>query len=162
IAPGVLGNDTDVDGNGLTAVLVTGPTHGTLTLNSDGGFIYIAETNYSGSDSFTYKANDGTADSGNAKVTITVIPAPTTASGPSDATACLGLDVNFATVASGVAPFDFQWRLDGNVAGTNGPSLTVHTAGLSLGNHAVEVVVSGQCGLAVTNTATLSVHDAFA
>src|SRR5262249_44646356 len=35
-APGVLGNDTDVDSIGLTATLVTGPTHGTLTLNADG------------------------------------------------------------------------------------------------------------------------------
>ena len=35
-APGVLANDTDVDGDTLTAVLVTGPAHGTLTLNADG------------------------------------------------------------------------------------------------------------------------------
>src|SRR5204863_380897 len=39
-APGVLANDSDVDGDPLTAMLVTGPTHGTLTLNSDGSFSY--------------------------------------------------------------------------------------------------------------------------
>ena len=60
-APGVLGNDTDVDGDPLTAVLVTGPTHGTLTLNADGSFTYTPAANYNGTDSFTYRANDGTA-----------------------------------------------------------------------------------------------------
>ena len=35
-APGVLGNDTDVDGDALTAVLVSGPAHGTLALNANG------------------------------------------------------------------------------------------------------------------------------
>ena len=71
-APGVLGNDTDVDGNPLTAAVVTVPTHGTLTLNADGSFTYTPALNYNGSDSFTYKANDGTADSNTATVTITV------------------------------------------------------------------------------------------
>src|SRR5439155_1283209 len=38
--PGVLANDTDADGDALTAVLVTGPMHGTLTLNANGSFTY--------------------------------------------------------------------------------------------------------------------------
>ncbi|NOG48618.1 MAG: tandem-95 repeat protein [Chloroflexi bacterium] len=73
-APGVLTNDTDVDGDTLTAVVDSGPTNGTLTLNSDGSFIYTPSANFNGSDSFTYKANDGTADSNVATVTITVNP----------------------------------------------------------------------------------------
>ena len=40
VAPGVLGNDTDVDGDPLTAVLVSGVSNGSLTLNSDGSFSY--------------------------------------------------------------------------------------------------------------------------
>ncbi len=67
-AAGVLGNDSDVDGNPLTAVLVSGPAHGTLTLSADGGFSYIPEANYSGPDSFTYRANDGAANSNVATV----------------------------------------------------------------------------------------------
>src|SRR3989442_10197270 len=39
-APGVLGNDTDVEGATLTAALVTGPAHGTLALNTNGSFTY--------------------------------------------------------------------------------------------------------------------------
>ena len=71
-APGVLGNDTDVDGDPLTALVVTQPANGTLALNATGSFTYTPNANFNGSDSFTYKANDGTADSNVATVTITV------------------------------------------------------------------------------------------
>ena len=72
--PGVLGNDTDVDGNPLTAAVVDAPDHGDLTLNSDGSFTYTPNVGYTGPDTFTYKAGDGTAQSGAATVTITVQP----------------------------------------------------------------------------------------
>ena len=71
-APGVLGNDTDADGNALTAQIVTGPAHGALALNANGSFGYTPLANYNGSDSFTYRANDGTANSNIATVTITI------------------------------------------------------------------------------------------
>ncbi len=70
-APGILGNDTDAEHNPLTAVLVSGPTHGTLTLNANGSFTYTPPANYNGSDSFTYKANDGTANS-NTGATVSI------------------------------------------------------------------------------------------
>jgi len=73
-APGVLGNDSDVDGDPLTAVLVADASHGTLTLNPDGSFSYISNPNFNGTDSFTYVANDGKADSNIATVTFTVSP----------------------------------------------------------------------------------------
>ena len=71
-APGVLGNDTDTENGALTAILVSGPSSGTLTLNPDGSFIYTPAANFNGNDSFTYKANDGSADSAPATVTIVV------------------------------------------------------------------------------------------
>jgi VCBS repeat-containing protein len=71
-APGVLGNDTDADGDALHAVLVAGPAHGSLTLNPDGSFTYTPTGAFFGSDNFTYKANDGSFDSNVATVTITV------------------------------------------------------------------------------------------
>ncbi len=58
-APGVLGNDADVDSPTLTAAVVTGPAHGTLTLNANGSFVYTPTANFNGSDSFTYTASDG-------------------------------------------------------------------------------------------------------
>src|SRR6185312_14330587 len=69
----VLANDTDADaGSRLTAALVAQPAHGTVTLNADGSFSYTPAANYAGTDSFTYKASDGTADSNVATVAITV------------------------------------------------------------------------------------------
>src|SRR5206468_376467 len=47
-------------------------THGTLTLAANGAFSYTPAANSHGSDSFTYKANDGTVDSNIATVTITI------------------------------------------------------------------------------------------
>ena len=72
VAAGVLSNDTDVEHDPLTAILVSGPTHGTVTLSSDGAFVYTPALNFNGSDSFTYQANDGTLDSAVATVAITV------------------------------------------------------------------------------------------
>jgi uncharacterized repeat protein (TIGR02543 family) len=71
-APGVLDNDTDADGDPLTAIKATDPVHGDLTFNGDGSFTYTPVAGFSGSDSFTYKANDGAADSNVATVNITV------------------------------------------------------------------------------------------
>lgn len=71
-APGVLANDTDPDGDPLSAILVTSPSHGWVTLNADGSFQYVPRNNFSGTDTFAYKANDGEADSQPAIVTILV------------------------------------------------------------------------------------------
>jgi len=73
-APGVLGNDSDVDGDALTAVLVSGPANGTLALDVNGSFTYTPNADWFGTDSFAYKANDGIAYSNIATVSITVNP----------------------------------------------------------------------------------------
>jgi VCBS repeat-containing protein len=75
----VLANDTDADGNPLMPVLVDGPAHGSLTLNADGTFTYTPEANYNnnypdGADGFTYRASDGTDQSGVASVVINITP----------------------------------------------------------------------------------------
>jgi VCBS repeat-containing protein len=71
-APGVLGNDDDVDGDTITAEKVSDPAHGTLDFNSDGSFTYTPVDEYEGDDTFTYKAYDGLLYSNIATVTITV------------------------------------------------------------------------------------------
>jgi large repetitive protein len=86
VSNGVLANDTDVDSaaSSIKAVLVSGPTKGTLALNADGSFTYTPATgNPAGAvDSFTYKANNGvwsadpgvpmSGDSNVVTVTITI------------------------------------------------------------------------------------------
>jgi len=72
-APGVLSNDSDVDGpNSLTAMLVTDVSHGYLTFYTNGSFSYTPFSNYNGYDSFTYQAYDGADFSNIATVNITV------------------------------------------------------------------------------------------
>lgn len=71
-APGVLGNDSDPEGSPLSAVLVTGPSNGSITLNANGGFTYSPTAGYTGTDSFTYRARDGALDSGVVTVNLTV------------------------------------------------------------------------------------------
>src|SRR5207249_10773522 len=61
-------NDSDVDGNPLTTVLVSGTANGSLTLNADGSFSYTPNANFNGTDSFTYRANDGTINSNVANI----------------------------------------------------------------------------------------------
>ncbi|MCU1231106.1 MAG: thrombospondin, partial [Acidobacteria bacterium] len=74
-APGVLGNDTDVDGvPPLTAMQVSGPAHGSATLNADGSLSYTPALNYTGPDSIIYNAKDaGGAVSNNATININVV-----------------------------------------------------------------------------------------
>src|SRR3989442_8216419 len=62
-APGVLANDTDVDSATLTAVLGTGPGHGSPTLNLDGPFTYTPAADFNGADNFTYQVSGGPAHS---------------------------------------------------------------------------------------------------
>ncbi|HKX75144.1 MAG TPA: cadherin-like domain-containing protein, partial [Acidimicrobiia bacterium] len=72
ITGNVLTNDTDADGDALTAIKVGDPANGSVTLSANGSFSYTPNANFNGTDSFTYKANDGSADSNTATVTITV------------------------------------------------------------------------------------------
>ncbi|MEM2259202.1 MAG: Ig-like domain-containing protein, partial [Candidatus Thermoplasmatota archaeon] len=73
-SPGILANDSDADNDSLTAILLNNPSNGSIVLNSNGSFVYIPFLNYYGSDSFTYKANDGISDSNIATVYITINP----------------------------------------------------------------------------------------
>jgi len=70
----VLANDTDVDGEALTAVLVGGPAHGSLTLNADGSFTYTPDADWNGTDTFTYMANDGSVNSNVATASVWIAP----------------------------------------------------------------------------------------
>jgi len=73
-AAGVLANDSDPESDPLTASLTGQPSNGSLSLNADGSFTYTPDANFSGQDSFSYRANDGTNTSNQATVQITVNP----------------------------------------------------------------------------------------
>jgi VCBS repeat-containing protein len=69
-------NDTDAEKDPLTATNLTAPTNGTVVLNSDGTVTYTPKTGYVGTDSFTYKAFDGSAYSTATTVTVQVANRP--------------------------------------------------------------------------------------
>ncbi|WP_276371304.1 Ig-like domain-containing protein [Chryseolinea sp. H1M3-3] len=69
----LLSNDTDPDGDHLIALVGQPPANGTV-VDQGGFFIYTPNPNFYGTDSFTYHANDGTLNSSDVLVTITVLP----------------------------------------------------------------------------------------
>jgi VCBS repeat-containing protein len=152
--PGVLGNDSDVDSPTLTAVLVSGPTNASsFTLNPDGSFSYTPNANFNGSDSFTYKANDGTLDSNTVTVSITVnsvndapvVNAPPTASTNEDTALTFNGNISVSDVDAG------SGNVTVTLASTNGTLTLGSTAGLT---------VSGNGTSNVTATGTLSAVNA--
>ena len=173
-ASGVLDNDTDVDGNSLTAVAASNPSHGTLTLNANGSFTYMPNANYDGSDSFTYWANDGTVDSTTATtVSITVNPVNDAPTGGVSitGTAIEGqvLTAETATLADadGLGPLNYQWLRAGNPI--NGATGTTYTMTQSDVGNAISVRVNYTDGggtaesvesvFSVGKTANLLVYD---
>jgi len=75
-APGVLANDSDVDGDTLTALKTSSPSHGDVTLAADGSFSYTPNAGYVGTDAFSYQASDGTATSPQRLVSLTIVAVP--------------------------------------------------------------------------------------
>src|SRR5262249_21389252 len=71
-SPGVLTNDSDAEGESLSARLNTPPGHGAVALHADGSFTYTPSANFNGADAFTYRADDGNSDSNIATVSLTV------------------------------------------------------------------------------------------
>merc|ERR1712000_335504 len=69
---GALGG-TDVEGDLLTYTVVTPPGQGRLSEEAP-NLVYTPNPDFTGSDSFTFQVNDGTADSPEASVTLIVTP----------------------------------------------------------------------------------------
>ena len=104
-APGVLGNDSDVDRDPLTAVLVSSTTNGQLILDANGGYEYTPTPTFVGVDTFTYYATDGKNNSNNATVTITV-KAPNNAPVASDISGSVAEDAAIGTTVLTVPATD--------------------------------------------------------
>ena len=81
----VLANDSDFDGDALSVRLLDEPGHGTVEVDAAGVVTYVHDGSETAADRFGYKADDGTALSDKATVTIEVTPvndAPTAEAGP--------------------------------------------------------------------------------
>ncbi len=140
---------TDPDGDTLTYTVVTAPTHGTFA-----GGVYTPNANYNGSDSFTFKANDGTVDSAPATVNITVNSindAPTVDAG-ADAT---------IVHSDSYTPSPTSSDIDGTIASTvwkeGATTLTFPKTDFTVGSHTLTVTVTDNEGATATDTLTLTV-----
>ena len=109
-APGVLSNDSDVDGDALSVNLLTSPSNGSLTQNPDGSFTYKPDANFNGQDSYTYEACDPSGACDTATVTITVNPVNDPPVASDDA---INLDEDTAAIIDAASnDFDVDGNLD--------------------------------------------------
>ncbi|AMV40931.1 fibronectin type III domain-containing protein [Planctomyces sp. SH-PL62] len=177
---GILSNDSDADGDQLTAMLVVASRAGTLTLNHDGTFTYVPATGFYGQDSFVYKASDGVASGPWTTVTITVTPtstpddyaatpvivSPASASGAQVAGESTQLSVG-AQVAGAGSALTYSWSIESMPAGAFMPKFSdnhSHTASSvtatfsSAGEYTFLVTVSNQ-GAVAQSKATVSVEQ---
>ena len=81
---GVLNGDSDADNDSFSAYIYSLPSHGTVSLSTDGSFSYRSNTGYIGTDVFYYRAYDGLSYSNIASVTISVQTPTFTGAGGDD------------------------------------------------------------------------------
>lgn len=75
-APGLLGNDSDADGESLSAALLTPPSNGTATVSANGALRYVPAAGFTGDDAFTYRACDPRAACATATVRLQMVAPP--------------------------------------------------------------------------------------
>jgi VCBS repeat-containing protein len=119
-------SDSDLDP--LTFIKVSDPARGAISLSANGSFTYTPATNYFGSDTFSFKVNDGNVDSANAVVTFSVANVNNLPTGSVTISPAALLDGEYAKVTNSIVDLDglgairYQWLLNGqNVAGATSP-----------------------------------------
>ncbi len=168
-APGVLANDTDAEGDALTAVLLSGPVHGSLTFNANGGFDYTPNTDYFGQDGFEYATIDTAgAQVGSATVTLIIDPVADAPEAAADAYSTEE-DNSFTVAAPGVLGNDSDPDGDALVASVvTGPLwgiLVLNTDGSFVftpnadfnGSDSFEYAATDPTGLAATKTVRITI-----
>ena len=184
-APGVLANDSDVEGDVMTVAATTLPAHGNLQLSANGGYTYTPDPGWSGVDSFTYAASDGTLDSLPTTVSIRV-DAPCTVlygvdgngsiEGSATQVVDYGSDGTAVTASPAVGHHFVRWsdgstanprtdtRVTADASYTAVFAIDTHTltytagAGGSIEGSATQVVDYGSDGTAVTAAASTGYH----
>jgi uncharacterized repeat protein (TIGR01451 family) len=183
-APGILDNDSDVDGTALTASVTSPPANGTVALDpTTGAFVYTPDPNFNGTDSFTYVAIDAGAPlpaltSNVATVTLTVTPTADLAvtKTVSDATPNVGDQIIFTVTLSNLSPDDATGvqvidllpvgvsLVSANLSqGTYDPGSGVWNVGTvsSAVSQTLSITATVDSPAAQTNTGTISAADQF-
>lgn len=151
---------TDPDGDPLTYSIVTNPANGVLSGTAP-TVTYTPNLNFYGSDSFTFKANDGKVDSNSATVSITVNPVndPPVANAGPDQSAYVAETVYF----DGSASYDpdgtivsYEWKEGATVLGTT----AIITYDFAVGTHTITLTVTDNGGLTGSDTAVVTISEA--
>jgi VCBS repeat-containing protein len=154
-APGILENDTDPDEEDtLTAILLSSPSNGSLALGSDGSFTYTPDAGFTGTDSFTYRASDGLAESNEATATINVSSAnnpPTAAFSWVDGGKMKAEFTDLSTDDGTIVSWSWDFG-DGKSNAAQNPKHKYHSAG----PHTVTLTVTDDGGLTATTTQTIN------
>ena len=166
-AAGVLSNDTDADGNTLTAILVASPSNSaTFTLNSDGSFNYTHDGSETTEDSFTYVANDGIVDSATATVTITVNPLNDAPSITSDAVTAVDEDVLYTYIVTTTDPdaadsvtVSASIPAESSWLSFDGTTLSGTPENADVGGHVIELTATDSAGLTDVQSFTITVNN---
>ncbi|MCP4544398.1 MAG: DUF11 domain-containing protein, partial [Chloroflexi bacterium] len=172
-APGVLGNDGDLENTVLTAVLDSQPISGELDLQLNGTLVYTPSVDFAGTISFTYHANDGVLDSNPAVATIDVLSttppiAAFSLSAQPDTLYANGLDESVLSIRAEDVNGEGAWFVghtvdlmvggDGVVSPTqvvldaNGTATTTYQAGLLAGAETITATVDDQYSTKVATT----------
>jgi VCBS repeat-containing protein len=154
LAAGVLGNDTDPEGDPLTAIEVSAPSRGTLDLDSNGSFSYTHDGSATTSDSFTYKASDGEFDSAPVLVSIAVNGSdPLAVNVEGASTGVTGTSYVFSAVVSGGAgtrSYSWQAKRDGLVVQSAGTPNFTFSSGYA-GAYSINLTVADASGTAAAS-----------
>jgi VCBS repeat-containing protein len=152
----------DIDNASLTFSLASGPLHGSVTIDaSSGAFTYAPDPNYNGTDSFTFRADDGSLDSNTATVAITIDPVqdpPVAVAGPDQAaneTETVSFEGGGSYDVDGDA-LTFQWDFgDGTIGSGAQPT---HAYGDN-GSYTVSLTVNDGQGHTETDTLVVTVNN---
>ena len=161
----VVANDTDVEGNldPASVASASGPANGTVTNNGDGTFTYTPDTDFYGTDSFTYQVCDtgGACDTATVTIEVTPVNDPPV---PSFTYSCSGLSCDF----DGSGSFDpdgtiatYSWDFADQSSGSGETTGRTYAAA---GTYEVVLTVTdndgatGEARQAITLSAPLEVH----
>jgi Domain of unknown function (DUF4347)/Bacterial Ig domain/RTX calcium-binding nonapeptide repeat (4 copies) len=165
----VLANDTDPTNDPLSITTATNGTNGTVTINNNGTpgnttddfVVYTPNTNFSGTDTFTYTISDGKGGTDTANVTVTVnaasVNAPPIATNDT-ATTPLNTPVNLLVLTNDSDPTNDPLSITTVTNGTNG-TVTINNNGTP-GNTADDFVVyTPNTNFSGTDTFTYTIAD---
>ena len=103
---GVISNDSDVEGDALSASLLVQPSNGEVILNEDDGFAYVPGLNFEGIDSFTYALSDGSLKD---EATVFINVAPGANDFPVSAPDNFRVDEDGRLIVSGITCWPMTW-----------------------------------------------------